>query len=450
VNAIDQGGAGGNGLDGANGGGGASTSLINAVAGDSFYYGLTLDQEAQGGAGGASAGGVAGRGGSAVSDLTASDTVNGTPNYQWGGTETAIGGAGGAGTNGSNGGAGGSASANVSLTGVYGVADSAVATAGAGGAATGGGAAGLEGTANAAATAITQSHVGGPAWTQYENAVAVCSAIASGRSGAYSATAGATLDSGDVIEQVTAIASGVVDGASEGVAGVGIGTEAYTTDAFQALASVRGAPSGGDVGTVTSGNSVIAAALGGTPTVFGLALMGGAYSIGGTKAQTTTATINETVNLALLGSRQTLIAGLYGGSAYDAAGVSRITFKLLVDGVVEVSKTWSGAGAGAAATAYFTNDAIYLGSLAQGSPLVGSNANLALQAVMTVTTTAAGGGFYGDVLFGQGPPRTPGVHTFAQAAAGFGSGTGSVLVAGTPTRAGLIPLLAVGHPVAAA
>ncbi len=225
-----------------------------------------------------------------------------------------------------------------------------------------------------------------------------------------------------MIEQVTAIASGVVDGVSAGVAGAGMGTEAYTTDPFQALASVRGAPTGVDVGTVTAGNSAIASALGGTPTVFGLALLGGAYSIGGTKAQTAAATINETVKLALLGSRQTLIAGFYGGSAFDAAMVSKITFKLFVDGVAEVSKSWSGAGAGAAATPFFTNDAIDLGSLARESALVGSNANLALPAVMTVTTTAAG----------------------------LGAGTGTVFATTAAARIGLIPLLAVGHPVAAA
>ncbi len=146
-----------------------------------------------------------------------------------------------------------------------------------------------------------------------------------------------------------------------------------------------------------SANANIASAFGASPTFLNDGELGGGYSTGGIKSQTATATMNETVNLALLPSRQDLVVGFFDGTALAGTGVTKITFDLYVNGVDEDAQSWTGAGAAAAATTYFTDNAVDLGSLASGGALTGTSSTLTLKAVMTVTSTTANSGFYGGV-----------------------------------------------------
>jgi hypothetical protein len=95
-----------------------------------------------------------------------------------------------------------------------------------------------------------------------------------------------------------------------------------------------------------------------------------------------------------LANRGDLVLGLYNGASVGS-GVTGVTFDLFVDGTDVLSKSFASA---AAAKAYFSDTAIDLGSLAGG--LLTSN-TLVLQALLTVTSTKAGAGFYGDIILGD-------------------------------------------------
>ena len=79
------------------------------------------------------------------------------------------------------------------------------------------------------------------------------------------------------------------------------------------------------------------------------------------------------------------------------AGVTGVTFDLYADGNDVIHRTFTSA---AAAKSFFTNNAIDVGSLASGTL---SGNTLTLRAVISVTTTSAGSGFYGDLIIGDPP-----------------------------------------------
>ena len=82
-------------------------------------------------------------------------------------------------------------------------------------------------------------------------------------------------------------------------------------------------------------------------------------------------------------------------------GVGEVTFSLVADGTTVVSETFKN---GAAAQAAFTDMAIPLGSLASGAL---SGDTLTLSATLTVASTSAGSGFYGDLIIGDPPASAP-------------------------------------------
>jgi hypothetical protein len=142
---------------------------------------------------------------------------------------------------------------------------------------------------------------------------------------------------------------------------------------------------------------VIKTDFGSSPVFFATAELGGGHSTAATGSQTTSSTINETVDLTQLANKEDLAVGFYGGESLGA-GVTQVTFNLYVNGSDVDSQTFSTA---AAAKAYFTNNAINLGSLAGES-------SLSVEAQLAVTSTAAGSGFYGEVIIGDPPPSSAG------------------------------------------
>jgi hypothetical protein len=139
--------------------------------------------------------------------------------------------------------------------------------------------------------------------------------------------------------------------------------------------------------------------------------VGGAYSSSGSSTQTDTSTINLSVDLTQLASRQDLELGLFNGTS-SGPGFSGLTLTVVGDGNTLVNQTFNTA---AAAVAFFTNNAIDLGSLSSG-PLSGNTLSLTITA--TLTTTAAGTSFDGGFLVGD--PAA-----LSQAAASFPSSTGA-------------------------
>ncbi len=430
ADVTQRGGAGGAGASGANGGAGAASTLTNAVnpqdtGGLSAFY-----QTAIGGAGGASAGGTAGAGGAAGSYETYNTSANPMPPAYIHAHVTATGGVGGAGSAGSAGGAGGQANATLIFTGGDNITSNVTATAGASG---GGTAAGAGGLANAMLTVTGGSNMNATSTAQGGAGVttaghAKAKTLVTGTAGAFSATSGASLQTGQLIQSGSAKAADTVDGFQSAKTKVVIGPAAlgFNTTA-QALATQNAAPDAATTAPVLAANANIAAAFGASPSFFAIDELGGSYAkSGGTTSETTTDTINLTVDLTKLASRQDLVAGFYGATGLGT-GFSSLTFTVTADGIATplVTRTFTTL---LSAETFFTDKAKDLGSLATGAL---SGNTLTLQATFTLTTTTPGQGFFAQMIIGDPPSTAPPVSRFAQAIAGLGGASG-----GSPINTG--------------
>jgi hypothetical protein len=390
--------------------------MTNTVSGATNGGDLILGQTATGGLGGASIGGLAGQGGRAISRLTFDDDASATRSALVTGSATAIGGVGGSGAGGSLGGKGGSAIASLDLTGASLVASSTAI----GG---NGGSSGSGGYAHAKTTAIGSGDVQATATAQggagsHESGGATSRIIVTGASGSYVASAATGPLKPQLIDSVSAFASGTVAGLSEATALVNIGRNAQSFNSVrQAIAFENGGPSSVSTEAVLAANSTIATAFGASPTFFAISELGGANSSAATGAQTTTLETDETVDLDKLASRDDLMVGLYNGAAIGA-NVTGVTFDLYADGVDVIHESFS---SGAAAQTYFTDNAVDVGSLSTGAL---SGSSLSLKEMLTVTSTAPGSGFYGQAIIGDAPavPVGGGAHLgLIQAMAAFGA-----------------------------
>jgi hypothetical protein len=233
-----------------------------------------------------------------------------------------------------------------------------------------------------------------------------------------SATAATTLGIGALVTTVQSLASAPVSGTSSAQAEALIGATApvFATSSEQALAVVDGAPVLASVTPILTANSNIAAAFAVNPSYFGLGELGGSYSTSGTGSETATGTVNLSVDLTQLASRQDLELGLFDGTALGS-GFTNLALTVTGDGTTVLSKSFTTV---AAATSYFTNNAIDLGSLASGA--LSSN-TLSLSISLSVTTNTAGQGFDAGFLIGDPPASS--THQFVAAMAGFGGGTSS-------------------------
>jgi hypothetical protein len=191
----------------------------------------------------------------------------------------------------------------------------------------------------------------------------------------------------------------------------------------QAIATVNGNPVASVVTPILAANSNIASAFAVHPSYFGIGEEGGEYTASGSGSQTITDTVNLTVDLTQLGTRQDLELGLFSGTAIGS-GVSSLTFTVIGDGNTLVNQTFSGATATSDAVAFFTNHAIDLGSLASG-PLSGNTLTLTL--ATSITVVASGEGFDAGFLIGDPPEAgAASVHHMASALASFGGEMGIV------------------------
>ena len=383
------GGAGGAGLAGAGGGAGAASGSINMVSGYTNSGALTLSQTDIGGAGGDSIGNLAagGKGGAGLSSLTFNDNTSTTLSTVINATASATGGGGGSGP---TLGASAAGTATLVLTGANEVHGATSATGG---------------------TGILLA------------GLATASTTVTGLSGTLSASANDALRPGQLIQTVSSTTSGVVDGTSAAKAMAGIGANALAlSTTLQGVAFIEGAPSIASANTVLNSNTNIKAAFGSAPVFFGIGELGGAYSTGAAGgSQTVTSSFTETVDLTQLNPLQDLVVGFYKGTAIGT-GVTGVTFDLYANGTDVVHQTFATA---AAAKTYFTNNAIDLGSLASG-PLSGPT--LTLQATLSVTMSAAGSGFYGELILGDPPAAKTSAspNAFAQVMAGMGSNSGAL------------------------
>jgi hypothetical protein len=197
------------------------------------------------------------------------------------------------------------------------------------------------------------------------------------------------------------------------------GTPAAYVSNDQVVALETGAPTAASTSAILAANPVIASAFGASPSFFTVGELGGGHSSVGTASQTATSEIDFSVDLTQLSPRQDLMVGLYHPTVV-AGGFTNLAFDIFVNGSDVIHQVFNTT---AAATAYFSNKAIDLGSLANGD-------SLSVRAVMSVTSSAAGGGFDAGLIFGDplaAPIGSAAVQLFGQyAAAGVSNaGTGN-------------------------
>ena len=138
-----------------------------------------------------------------------------------------------------------------------------------------------------------------------------------------------------------------------------------------------GAPSSVSVSAILSANSNIASAFATSPSYFGIGELGGVLQRCGDPTQTEVSTENMSVDLTKLASVQPDL-GFYSPQT-GGAGFSSLNLDVKENGSDALNVSFTSV---AAAKAYFTNDAIDLGSLSG----IGNTLNLRLE--LTEVTTA--------------------------------------------------------------
>jgi hypothetical protein len=407
---VQTGGAGGYGASGAAGGAGASSTLTNSVTGTAAAGGyITLNQTAIGGNGGNSSGAAGGAAGAATSSLTFDDlTANEVQAATLTGVSTATGGAGGSGN--TAGIAGGAASSTLILTGL----GTVKGTANANGGTASGTAAGGSATANAtatetgqigAATAIANAKGGtgstlgaatasATAVSAFGN-VATANATASNTSSDSVQTSATSKSNGAVIQDSATTQTSLGTGdTAESSANIGGNVPTLLTTTYNNWSFVTGLPNASSYSSELSANSNVNAKLGAAGAlVLGAGSQGSFYN--GTGSQTYKTSTSFTLNASKLSG--SLIAGFTGFTS-EGSGFSTMTLTITVGGTQVVAQTFTTL---AAADAYFSNDAINLGTVPNSS-------SLTVVFSLSMTETTAGSGFGEQFLLGttagNGPP----------------------------------------------
>jgi hypothetical protein len=220
-------------------------------------------------------------------------------------------------------------------------------------------------------------------------------ASADGTSGASTATATTGVTNTQLVEAVSATTTAMVDGASLTEARAAIGAIAptfITTDQGEAL--IDGAPSAG-AWTVLNDNPTIKTAFGPSPSYYAIAELGGGHSAGGSASQTTTSEIDFTASLTLSGGAPDVVVGFYSPTVIGA-GFTSLTLDITAKdqlGTLALHETFTTL---AAAMAFFSDNAVDLGTLESGSTFT-------VKAVMSITGAVAGSGFDAGLIFGDPP-----------------------------------------------
>ncbi len=183
--------------------------------------------------------------------------------------------------------------------------------------------------------------------------------VTTGTSGAFTDSADTSLAAGALVTAVSASSTGTVDGKQTGKAKVVLGQTAQPFSAFgQATADASGAPAGSDTAAVLAANSNIATAFGASPVFFAIDELGGQYAkSGAVGSNTTTSTVNLTVDLTKLASEQDLVVGFYNGTALGA-GFTSMTLTITADGGAKPLFTQTFTTLASAET-FFTDNAMW-------------------------------------------------------------------------------------------
>jgi hypothetical protein len=368
------------------GGAGAGSTIDNAVFGRAAGGGLTLNETATGGAGGyGGTSKLAGNGGNAAAYLsyTAHDT-----DTNFSGSATAVGGKGGVGTTAGDGGIGGTANASIDLTGAASVTATAHVNAGAPG--TNSSVVNQLGTANATASADS---TGALAASASADAYAASNYTADLSSQVYAASQGSVGPVGNVSAQADAPTAATTGADS---------TATVTNHANSALgfnasdgpyAAANGNPGSGAFSALLSANSTVETAFGGSAVVLGVGLEEDQYaSIGSGQTATETHAMVETFDFRRADLGGSLVLGFVGTAALGS-DFTTLTVMASVGTSQVLDQSFTDK---ASADAYFTDNAITLGSVA--SSAIGSIVALGgdlgeVSVTLDVTTNASFAGY---------------------------------------------------------
>ncbi len=389
VTTLMIGGNGGVGIDGANGGDGASVSKTNAVSGSNPGGKLVLSQTVEAGGGGGTDSGHGGAGGSGSSSLTFTDSTASILSVD---TE-AMGSGGGAGK---TGGAGGSGVATLIVTGAHEVDLSATAFAGGGGASS---RPGISGDATATATgtgaSVTVSSTAIVATDAASFGVATARSAGTGSSGTVSSQAEA--HSISLIYSMQLNTSVTLNGQASTDAAAAIGKSAQGFTSTQGAVAVgEGAPTTADVQAALAKSPTITAAFGAHPSYFALTELGGGHFGAGSDTQTVVSTFKLLVDVTKLTDLQDLLVGTFK-AVNVGPGVTDVTLKI----AGAVTGIYQDLGNGAQAKAFLHDHPFDLGQL-PGPTLV--NHLDWVNVELDVTTNAPGSGFYLGLIIGDPPP----------------------------------------------
>jgi hypothetical protein len=185
------------------------------------------------------------------------------------------------------------------------------------------------------------------------------------------------------------------------VAQYGAGVPALGATPANALAEGSAAPT--STAGILAANHDIKVALGPTPPIFDIGAVGGGGA-GTSAGETITDTVSCNINASELASGGNLVLGLYGakfiGNASDACNIV-LHLQTGFFGSTQLNETFTTLGQAAAA---FTDGV---------APLVNNafsnSGELQLDFTLTVQTSVAGDGFWGDFLIGD-PPAAMGPH----------------------------------------
>jgi hypothetical protein len=406
-------GNGGSGTGGAHGGAGGSVAANNDVSGTTEGGQLSLSQTARGGSGGNSDTGTGGDGGSASSTLTVNDLNNPVADQssQISATVEADGGYGGAGASGD--GAGGTATAYSDITGAQFVGSNAYAYAGgttnAAGAEAKATSIGVAGTGSEAA--IESLAEGGHGTTTGGEALAVAQGTGGSGYGTANATTGVNGEGTQVVLAAQAIANVTVVTDATADASLVYGNSAFaTTTTPEAVAQSVLAPSKSSTAVKNvldaAGNTAIKGAFSAAQAFYGVGELGVAHASGGTDSETNTSQLSLTLQQSEIPAGHDLVVGFYGGDLVGS-GVTQVILAIDANGT-SMSQTFTAAQAVAA----FTDNPLSLGALAASGAY-----DLSIQ--LTVTTDAAGSGFYGGFIIGNDVPAMAAFQEHASAPAPY-------------------------------
>jgi len=216
------------------------------------------------------------------------------------------------------------------------------------------------------------------------------------------ATAGIADDSGGLVQELLSSSTVLATGTAKALTRATLGGHALPfVSNRQGVAAITGAPDAASIDPLLAANPDIAAAFSSpTASCFAMAELGGTHTATTGDTQTATSSVDMTIDLTKLASHDDLIVAL--ANPLLVGSVGRVDFTVTVDGVTIVDQSLS---TSVAIVSYFTDHALDLGNIDALDQ--GGDSILRIGVSLTVASTVANAGFFGNILVGDPPAASP-------------------------------------------